>query len=58
MKVLNWLRLQVGVGTSVGQVKVKDFDPKHTVYDLLHSYYDGVPFAIEGSTSPTLIWLG
>jgi hypothetical protein len=31
----------VGVGTSVGQVKVRDLDPKHTVYDLLHSYYEG-----------------
>lgn len=45
-----WVGTHVGVGTSVGQVKVNHLDPKYTVYDLLHSYYEGVPFAIEERT--------
>ncbi|CAG7723425.1 unnamed protein product [Allacma fusca] len=45
-----WVGTHVGIGTSVGQVKVKELDPKFTVYDLLHSYYEGVPFAIEERT--------
>jgi hypothetical protein len=36
-----WVGSHVGVGTSVGQVKVNHFDSKYTVYDLLHSYYEG-----------------
>lgn len=36
-----WVGTTVGVGTSVGQVKVKDLEIQHTVYDLLHSYYEG-----------------
>ena len=39
-----WVGTQVGIGTSVGQVKVKDLEPKYTVYDLLHSYYEGGQF--------------
>ncbi|XP_035703696.1 cadherin-89D isoform X2 [Folsomia candida] len=45
-----WVGSHVGVGTSVGHVKVNHLDPKYTVYDLLHSYYEGVPFAIEERT--------
>lgn len=36
-----WVGSHVGVGTSVGHVKVNHLDPKYTVYDLLHSYYEG-----------------
>ncbi|XP_037975546.2 cadherin-89D isoform X2 [Plutella xylostella] len=43
-----WVGSNVGIGTSVGQIKVNDAMVKHeVVYDLLHGYEEGVPFAVE-----------
>ncbi|XP_026333507.1 cadherin-89D isoform X6 [Hyposmocoma kahamanoa] len=43
-----WVGSNVGIGTSVGQIRVNDAMGKNEVsYDLLHSYEDGVPFAVE-----------
>ncbi|XP_012282982.1 cadherin-89D [Orussus abietinus] len=43
-----WVGTNVGVGTSVGQIRVNDAAKMHDlVYDLLHSYHEGVPFAVE-----------
>ncbi|XP_046736319.1 cadherin-89D isoform X1 [Diprion similis] len=43
-----WVGANVGIGTSVGQIRVNDAVPKDDlIYDLLHSYYEGVPFAVE-----------
>ncbi|XP_052739756.1 cadherin-89D isoform X1 [Bicyclus anynana] len=43
-----WVGSNVGVGTSVGQIKVNDASEKNDVtYDLLHGYEEGVPFAVE-----------
>ncbi|XP_063243263.1 LOW QUALITY PROTEIN: cadherin-89D [Bacillus rossius redtenbacheri] len=43
-----WVGYNVPVGTSVGQIRVTDAVDKNTViYDMLHSYHDGVPFAVE-----------
>ncbi|XP_069700620.1 cadherin-89D [Periplaneta americana] len=43
-----WVGGNVAVGTSVGQIRVTDaVDKSHVGYDLLHSYHDGVPFAVE-----------
>lgn len=37
-----WVGGSVGVGTSVGQIRVTDAVDKNNVgYDLLHSYHDG-----------------
>lgn len=43
-----WVGGNVGIGTSVGQIRVSDVpDRRSVVYDLLHSYHEGVPFAVE-----------
>ncbi|XP_055381122.1 cadherin-89D [Condylostylus longicornis] len=44
-----WVGADVPVGTSVGQVRTTlDYDGDADImYDLLHSYPEGVPFAIE-----------
>ncbi|KAK6627853.1 hypothetical protein RUM44_010332 [Polyplax serrata] len=43
-----WVGGDVAVGTSVGQVRVTEaVDKTQVIYDLLHSYPDGVPFAVE-----------
>ncbi|XP_026498346.2 cadherin-89D isoform X2 [Vanessa tameamea] len=43
-----WVGSNVGIGTSVGQIKVNDAMKKSDVtYDLLHGYEEGVPFAVE-----------
>ncbi|XP_041968077.1 cadherin-89D isoform X2 [Aricia agestis] len=43
-----WVGSNVGIGTSVGQIKVNDAMEKTDVtYDLLHGYEEGVPFAVE-----------
>ncbi|XP_075975934.1 cadherin 89D isoform X3 [Anticarsia gemmatalis] len=43
-----WVGSNVGIGTSVGQIRINDAMEKNDVsYDLLHSYEDGVPFAVE-----------
>lgn len=45
-----WVGADVSVGTSVGQVRTTiDYDGNNgeVMYDLLHSYPEGVPFAIE-----------
>ncbi|CAB3227459.1 unnamed protein product [Arctia plantaginis] len=43
-----WVGSNVGIGTSIGQIRINDVMEKNDVsYDLLHSYEDGVPFAVE-----------
>lgn len=44
-----WVGANVPVGTSVGQIKTTiDWDNQGSVmFDLLHSYTEGVPFAVE-----------
>ncbi|GLH03452.1 Cadherin-89D [Gryllus bimaculatus] len=43
-----WVGANVAIGTSVGQIRVTDaVDKNHIIYDMLHSYHDGVPFAVE-----------
>ncbi|XP_053605613.1 cadherin-89D isoform X2 [Plodia interpunctella] len=43
-----WVGSNVGIGTSVGQIRINDvMDRSESSYDLLHSYEDGVPFAVE-----------
>ncbi|CAH0583302.1 unnamed protein product [Chrysodeixis includens] len=43
-----WVGSNVGIGTSVGQIRINDAMEKNDVsYDLLHSYEEGVPFAVE-----------
>ena len=44
-----WVGANVPIGTSVGQIKTNlDWDIQGEVmYDLLHSYAEGVPFAVE-----------
>lgn len=37
-----WVGGNVGIGTSVGQLRVSDFPEKRTlIYDLLHGYPEG-----------------
>ncbi|XP_014239374.1 cadherin-89D [Cimex lectularius] len=43
-----WVGDDVPVGTSIGQVRVTEaIDKSRAIFDLLHSYHEGVPFAIE-----------
>lgn len=43
-----WVGSNVGIGTSVGQIRVNDaFEQNDVSYDLLHGYEEGVPFAVE-----------
>ncbi|XP_015602110.1 cadherin-89D isoform X2 [Cephus cinctus] len=43
-----WVGANVGIGTSVGQIRVNDaVKTSNLIYDLLHSYHEGVPFAVE-----------
>uniref|UniRef100_A0A1B6ECX7 Cadherin domain-containing protein n=4 Tax=Clastoptera arizonana TaxID=38151 RepID=A0A1B6ECX7_9HEMI len=43
-----WVGSDVGIGTSIGQIRVNDaVNKKKVIYDLLHSYHEGVPFAVE-----------
>ncbi|CAH1400249.1 unnamed protein product, partial [Nezara viridula] len=43
-----WVGDDVPVGTSVGQIRISEaVDKSRVVFDLLHSYHEGVPFAIE-----------
>ncbi|KRT84259.1 Cadherin, partial [Oryctes borbonicus] len=43
-----WVGSNVDVGTSVGQIRITDdHQQKKILYDLLHSYDEGVPFAVE-----------
>ncbi|OXU25849.1 hypothetical protein TSAR_005482 [Trichomalopsis sarcophagae] len=43
-----WVGANVPVGTSVGQIRVNEaINGNEVVYDLLHSYHEGVPFAVE-----------
>ncbi|XP_066581389.1 cadherin-89D [Prorops nasuta] len=43
-----WVGANVPVGTSVGQIRVNDaVKTSDLIYDLLHGYHDGVPFAVE-----------
>ncbi|CAH0559443.1 unnamed protein product [Brassicogethes aeneus] len=44
-----WVGGNVDVGTSVGQIRIND-DRTPVMYDLLHSYHEGVPFAVEEKT--------
>ncbi|XP_034938287.1 cadherin-89D isoform X2 [Chelonus insularis] len=47
-----WVGANVQIGTSVGQIRVNDAGQKRNglLYDLLHSYHEGVPFAVEEQT--------
>ncbi|KAH1022570.1 hypothetical protein HUJ04_011952 [Dendroctonus ponderosae] len=43
-----WVGANVGIGTSIGQLRVTDMpDRSQLSFDLLHSYHEGVPFAVE-----------
>ncbi|KAK2588583.1 hypothetical protein KPH14_006357 [Odynerus spinipes] len=43
-----WVGANVPVGTSVGQIRINDaVQTSDLIYDLLHSYQEGVPFAVE-----------
>ncbi|KZC05970.1 Cadherin-89D, partial [Dufourea novaeangliae] len=43
-----WVGANVPVGTSVGQIRLNDaVKTNDLIYDLLHSYEQGVPFAVE-----------
>ncbi|XP_065157447.1 cadherin-89D isoform X2 [Atheta coriaria] len=43
-----WVGGNVDIGTSVGQIRVTNVDNRSgLLYDLLHSYHEGVPFAVE-----------
>lgn len=44
-----WVGSDVSIGTSVGQIRTTaDWDMRGEImYDLLHSYTEGVPFAVE-----------
>ncbi|KAL1491992.1 hypothetical protein ABEB36_012502 [Hypothenemus hampei] len=43
-----WVGANVGVGTSIGQLRISDMPESNTLsFDLLHSYHEGVPFAVE-----------
>lgn len=44
-----WVGSDVPVGTSVGQVRIVSDNPSID-YDLLHTYQEGVPFAVEEKT--------
>ncbi|KAK0161476.1 hypothetical protein PV327_009943 [Microctonus hyperodae] len=47
-----WVGANVAVGTSVGQIRINEAAEKRNdiLYDLLHSYHEGVPFAVEEQT--------
>lgn len=36
-----WVGGEAGVGTSVGQVKVADIDPRNIFFDMFHNYNEG-----------------
>ncbi|XP_063874721.1 cadherin-89D-like [Scylla paramamosain] len=42
-----WVGGDAPVGTSVGQVRVVDMPGPELLFDMFHSYPEGVPFAIE-----------
>ncbi|KAM0727270.1 Cadherin-89D [Formica fusca] len=43
-----WVGANVPVGTSVGQIRLNDaVKTNDLIYDLLHGYEEGVPFAVE-----------
>ncbi|XP_068218882.1 cadherin-89D [Palaemon carinicauda] len=42
-----WVGGDAPVGTSIGQVRVVDMDGPDLLFDMFHSYEEGVPFAIE-----------
>ncbi|XP_067214901.1 cadherin-89D [Linepithema humile] len=43
-----WVGADVPVGTSVGQIRLNDaVKTNDLIYDLLHGYEEGVPFAVE-----------
>ncbi|XP_071543668.1 cadherin-89D [Panulirus ornatus] len=45
-----WVGGDAPVGTSVGQVRVVDLPGPELMFDMFHSYTEGVPFAIEESS--------
>ncbi|XP_066256989.1 cadherin-89D isoform X1 [Euwallacea similis] len=43
-----WVGANVGMGTSVGQLRITEVPDREAIsFDLLHSYHEGVPFAVE-----------
>lgn len=48
-----WVGSNVGIGTSVGQIRVNDAMGKSEVsYDLLHSYEDGGSYTYNAIIKP------
>ena len=42
-----WVGANVGIGTSIGQIRLTDaMDKNHVVYDLLHSYHEGGEYSL------------
>jgi hypothetical protein len=53
-----WVGGNVGVGTSVGQIRVTDaVNKNHIGYDLLHSYHDGGKHYLVYNCCKTIIKL-
>lgn len=53
-----WIGEDVPIGTSVGQIKTTmeyEQQGEQIMYDLLHSYSDGVPFAVEERTGTVTV---
>lgn len=51
-----WVGSNVGIGTSVGQIRVNDAMEKNEVsYDLLHSYEDGGLYSFNKFDNTSLI---
>ncbi|XP_065213230.1 cadherin-89D isoform X2 [Planococcus citri] len=43
-----WVGNDAPVGTSIGQIRVEgNIEKEKVLYDLLHGYHEGVPFAVE-----------
>lgn len=36
-----WVGGEAEIGTSVGQVRVADLDPRHVFFDMFHNYKEG-----------------
>ncbi|CAG9765181.1 unnamed protein product [Ceutorhynchus assimilis] len=46
-----WVGANVGIGTSIGQMRITNVPDRSKIsFDLLHSYHEGVPFAVEENT--------
>lgn len=51
-----WVGANVGIGTSVGQIRINDAMEKNDVsYDLLHSYEEGGEWYLDFDTNLILL---